>query len=121
MTWGAVEAGTIAAVLVVALPNTADAARASWKFFILAGVGIALALFGTIVLYVAASPALGPGWEAMSWSALMRATAARCNGTVLNLAFIFLLLGYGTKAALVPLHAWMPDAHARARPRSTPS
>jgi hydrogenase-4 component F len=112
VTWGAVEAGTIAAVLVVGLPNTVDAARASWKFFILAGVGIALALFGTIVLYLAASPALGPGWAAMSWSALALA-APRCNGTVLNLAFVFLLLGYGTKAALVPLHAWMPDAHAQ--------
>ncbi len=112
VTWVEIEAGTIAAVLVVGLPNTVDAARASWKFFILAGVGIALALFGTIVLYVAASPALGPGWEAMSWSALLVA-APRCSGTVLNLAFIFLLLGYGTKAALVPLHAWMPDAHAQ--------
>jgi hydrogenase-4 component F len=111
VTWVAIEAATIAAVLVVGLPRTAEAVEASWKFFLICGVGIALALFGTIVLYLAALPALGPGTAAMSWSTLLPA-AARCDGTVLNLAFVFLLLGYGTKAGLAPLHAWMPDAHA---------
>jgi hydrogenase-4 component F len=111
VTWVAVEAATIAAVLVVGLPRTVEAVEASWKFFLICGVGIALALFGTIVLYLAALPALGPGTAAMSWSTLLPA-AARCDGTVLNLAFVFLLLGYGTKAGLAPLHAWMPDAHA---------
>jgi hydrogenase-4 component F len=111
VTWVAIEAATIAAVLVVGLPRTAEAVEASWKFFLICGVGIALALFGTIVLYLAALPALGPGAAAMSWSTLLPA-AARCDGTVLNLAFVFLLLGYGTKAGLAPLHAWMPDAHA---------
>ncbi len=111
VTWVAIEAATIAAVLVVGLPRTAQAVEASWKFFLICGVGIALALFGTIVLYLAALPALGPGTAAMSWSTLLPA-AARCDGTVLNLAFVFLLLGYGTKAGLAPLHAWMPDAHA---------
>jgi hydrogenase-4 component F len=111
VTWVAVEAATISAVLVVGLPRTAEAIEASWKFFIICGVGIALALFGTVVLYLAALPALGPGLPAMTWSALIPA-AARMNGTVLNLAFVFLLIGYGTKAALAPLYAWMPDAHA---------
>jgi hydrogenase-4 component F len=111
VTWVAVEAATIAAVLVVGLPRTDAAVEASWKFFLICGVGIALALFGTIVLYLAALPALGPGLAAMSWSALAPA-AAGCRGTLLNLAFVFLLLGYGTKAGLAPLHAWMPDAHA---------
>ena len=111
VTWVSVEAATIAAVLVVGLPRTAEAVEASWKFFMLCGVGIALALFGTIILYLAALPALGPGLPAMSWSALAPA-AAQCRGTMLNLAFVFLLMGYGTKAGLAPLHAWMPDAHA---------
>jgi hydrogenase-4 component F len=111
VTWVAVEAATIASVLVVSLPRTAEAVEAAWKFFILCGVGIALALFGTIVLYLAALPVLGPGLPAMSWDALGRA-APRAHGTLLNLAFVFLLIGYGTKAALAPLHAWMPDAHA---------
>jgi hydrogenase-4 component F len=111
VAWVAIEAATISAVVVVGLPRTAEAVEASWKFFILCGVGISLALFGTIVLYLAALPALGPGLPAMSWSALEPA-AAQCRGAMLNLAFVFLLLGYGTKAALVPFHAWMPDAHA---------
>jgi hydrogenase-4 component F len=111
ITWVAIEAATISAVLVVGLPRTAAAVEASWKFFLICGVGIALALFGTIVLYLAALPALGPGIAAMSWSTLLPA-AAHCDGTVLNLGFVFLLLGYGTKAGLAPLHCWMPDAHA---------
>jgi hydrogenase-4 component F len=111
VTWVAVEAATVAAVLVVGLPRTAEAVEASWKYFILAGVGIALALFGTIVLFLAAQPILGAGLPAMSWNALATA-APGFKGPLLNLAFVFLLIGYGTKAALAPLHAWMPDAHA---------
>ena len=105
------EAATIAAVLVVGLPRTDQAVEASWKMFVLCGVGIALALFGTIVLYLAALPAMGSGWAAMSWSELAP-KAAGFKAPLLNLAFVFLLVGYGTKAALAPLHAWMPDAHA---------
>jgi len=111
VTWVAMEAATIAAVVVVGLPRTENAVEASWKFFVLCGVGIALALFGTIVLYLAALPVLGPGLSAMSWTGLARAIP-QAPGALLNLAFVFLLIGYGTKAALAPLHAWMPDAHA---------
>ncbi len=111
VTWVAIEAATLAAVIIVGLPRTAEAVEASWKFFILCGVGIALALFGTFVLYLAALPVFGPGLQAMSWSALTVA-APQCRGTLLNLAFVFMLLGYGTKAGLAPLHTWMPDAHA---------
>ncbi len=111
VTWVAMEAATIATVLVVGLPRTAEAVEASWKYFIICGVGIALALFGTILLYLAALPVLGPGLEAMSWSSLSLA-AARAPAPLLNLAFVFLLIGYGTKAGLAPLHTWMPDAHA---------
>jgi hydrogenase-4 component F len=111
VTWLAIEASTLAGVVVVGLPRTAEAVEASWKFFMLCGVGIALALFGTFVLYLAALPVLGPGLPAMSWSEL-EVAAPQCRGTLLNLAFVFLLLGYGTKAGLAPLHTWMPDAHA---------
>ncbi len=111
LTWVGLETATIASVVVVALPRTAEAVRASWKLFIVCGVGIALALFGTVLLYLAAVPVLGPGLDAMSWTALARA-APRCDGAILDLAFVFMLIGYGTKAALAPLHGWMPDAHA---------
>ncbi len=111
VTWVAMEAATIAGVLVVGLPRTEAAVEASWKYFMICGVGIALALFGTIVLYLAAQTVLGAGLPAMSWSELP-AVAAKLHAPLLNLAFVFLVIGYGTKAGLAPLHAWMPDAHA---------
>ena len=108
--WVAVEIATLATVSMVAVHRTPAAFEAAWKFFILCGVGIALALFGTIVLYLAAQPLLDEE-TGLSWTALM-GVAARCDPATLNLAFAFLLLGYGTKAGLVPLHSWLPDAHA---------
>ena len=109
--WVAIEAATVAAVLVVGLSRTHAAIEAAWKFFILCGVGIALALFGTILLTLAAGSVLGPGFAAMSWTGLARA-APHLPGPLLNLAFVFVLFGYGTKAGLVPLHVWLPDSHA---------
>ena len=111
VAWVGMETATIAAVLVVGLPRTQSSIEASWKFFLICGVGIALALFGTIMLYLAATPAVGTGLAAMSWTRITEASA-RCDSRVLNLSFVFLLLGYGTKAGLAPLHSWMPDAHA---------
>ena len=108
--WVAVEIATLATVSMVAVHRTPAAFEAAWKFFILCGVGIALALFGTIVLYLAAQPLLTEE-TGLSWAALL-GVAARCDPATLNLAFAFLLLGYGTKAGLVPLHSWLPDAHA---------
>jgi hydrogenase-4 component F len=108
--WVAIEIATLATVSMVAVHRTPAAFEAAWKFFIICGVGIALALFGTIVLYLAAQPLLSVE-TGLSWAALM-GVAARCDPGTLNLAFAFLLLGYGTKAGLVPLHSWLPDAHA---------
>ncbi|MEO3471908.1 hydrogenase 4 subunit F [Roseomonas sp. CAU 1739] len=108
--WVAIEIATLATVSMVAVHRTPAAIEAAWKFFILCGVGIALALFGTIVLYLAAQPLLDET-TGLSWTALMT-VAARCDPATLNLAFAFLLLGYGTKVGLVPLHSWLPDAHA---------
>ncbi|MES2713553.1 MAG: proton-conducting transporter membrane subunit [Pseudomonadota bacterium] len=107
--WVAIEIATIATVLMVGIHRTPAAIEAAWKFFILCGVGIALALFGTILLYVAAQPVLGEA--GLSWQALNGA-ASRMDAGLLNLAFVFLLVGYGTKCGLVPLHSWLPDAHA---------
>lgn len=108
--WVAIEIATLATVSMVAVHRTPAAFEAAWKFFILCGVGIALALFGSIILYLAAQPLLNEE-TGLSWAALME-VAARCDPGTLNLAFAFLLLGYGTKAGLVPLHSWLPDAHA---------
>ena len=95
----------------VGIYRTSDALEAAWKYFILGSVGIALALFGTILVYLAAVSALGEGMESMAWTNLLHA-ASHLDPSLLNVAFVFLLLGYGTKVGLAPMHAWLPDAHA---------
>jgi hydrogenase-4 component F len=109
--WVAMEAATLATVLLVSLYRTPASLEAAWKYFILCGVGIALALFGTILLYFAAEKVLGSGGTALLWTHL-NDVKTELEPTVLSLAFVFLLVGYGTKIGLVPLHNWLPDAHA---------
>jgi len=109
--WVAMEAATLATVLLVSLYRTPASLEAAWKYFILCGVGIALALFGTILLYFAAEKVLGSGGGALLWTHL-NGVKDRLEPTVLSLAFVFLLVGYGTKVGLAPLHSWLPDAHA---------
>src|SRR6476619_3805827 len=109
--WVAIELATLTTVVMVGIYRTHAAIEAAWKYFILASVGIALALFGTILVYMAAEPVMGAGLNAMVWTDLV-ARAASLEPAMLNLAFVFLLLGYGTKIGLFPLHAWLPDAHA---------
>jgi hydrogenase-4 component F len=109
--WVAIELATLTTVVMVGIYRTHAAIEAAWKYFILASVGIALALFGTILVYMAAEPVIGAGLNAMVWTDLM-SHAAKFEPAMLNLAFVFLLLGYGTKIGLFPLHAWLPDAHA---------
>jgi hydrogenase-4 component F len=111
LMWVAVELATLTTILMVGIYRTPAALEAAWKYFILGSVGIALALFGTILVYLAARSVVGEGLDAMAWNVLVRQAAA-FDPTLLNLAFVFLLLGYGTKVGLAPLHAWLPDAHA---------
>jgi hydrogenase-4 component F len=111
LMWVAIELATLSTVMMVAVYRTHEAIEAAWKYFILGSVGIALALFGTILVYVAAQPVVGQGLPGMVWTILM-AKAHAFDPALLNLAFVFLLLGYGTKVGLAPLHAWLPDAHA---------
>jgi hydrogenase-4 component F len=111
LMWVAIEIATLTTVLMVGIYRTHEALEAAWKYFILGSVGIALALFGTILVYMAARPVIGEGIDAMVWTVLVQ-RAADFDPAMLNLAFVFLLLGYGTKVGLAPLHAWLPDAHA---------
>jgi len=111
LMWVAIELATLTTVLMVGIYRTHEALEAAWKYFILGSVGIALALFGTILVYMAARPVLGEGLYAMVWTVLIT-RAGQFDPALLNLAFVFLLLGYGTKVGLAPLHAWLPDAHA---------
>ena len=109
--WVAMEGATLATVLLVSLYRTPESVEAAWKYFILCGVGIAQALFGTVLLYFAAEQKLGVGGEALMWTVL-HANAGALDPAILGLAFVFLLVGYGTKIGLVPLHNWLPDAHS---------
>ena len=109
--WVALEAATLATVLLVSLYRTPASLEAAWKYFILCGVGLAQALFGTILLYFAAEKLLGAEGGALLWTELNNVKGS-LEPTVLSLAFVFLLVGYGTKVGLVPLHNWLPDAHA---------
>ncbi len=109
--WVAMEGATLATVLLVSLYRTKESLEAAWKYFILCGVGIAQALFGTILIYFAAEKVLGAGGTALLWTHLDEAKGS-LEPTVLSIAFVFLLIGYGTKVGLVPLHSWLPDAHA---------
>jgi hydrogenase-4 component F len=109
--WVSLEGATLTTVLMVGLYRTAEALEAAWKYFILCGVGIALALFGTTLMYLAAQPVMGEGLPAMTWAAMLP-RVSEFSPAILNLAFVFLLVGYGTKVGLAPLHAWLPDAHA---------
>jgi hydrogenase-4 component F len=111
LMWVAIELATLTTVVMVGIYRTPQALEAAWKYFILGSVGIALALFGTILVYMSARPVVGEGPAGMIWTVLME-HSARLDPALLDLAFVFLILGYGTKVGLAPLHAWLPDAHA---------
>ena len=109
--WVAMEAATLTTVLLVSVYRTPASLEAAWKYFILCGVGIAQALFGTILVYMAADKVLGSEHATLLWSNLSD-IKGQLDPTIMALAFVFLLIGYGTKVGLVPLHSWLPDAHA---------
>lgn len=111
IVWVAMEAATLTTVLLVSVYRTPASLEAAWKYFILCGVGIAQALFGTVLLYMAAEKVIGPEGGALLWTNL-DAVKAQLNPNIITLAFAFLFIGYGTKVGLVPVHNWLPDAHA---------
>lgn len=115
LLWIMMEATTLASALLVGFYNTRGAVEAGWKYLIVCTVGIAFALFGTIVLYMAAiKSGLSPE-AALDWTVLME-VAPKLGGefALLQLSFVFVMVGYGTKVGFVPMHSWLPDAHAEA-------
>ena len=111
LMWVAMEGATLATVLLVSLYRTPESVEAAWKYFILCGVGIALALFGTILLFIAAEQVPGLAMHGLTWTVLFE-HAPEIDPAVAKIAFVFLLVGYGTKIGLVPMHSWLPDAHS---------
>jgi hydrogenase-4 component F len=111
--WFALETTALSSVLLVALYNRRTSLEAAWKYIILGSLGLALALFGTVFTYAAAIDQHSTALPSFNWSHLM-AMAGQLNPRMIKLAFVFVLVGYGTKAGLAPMHTWLPDAHSEA-------
>jgi hydrogenase-4 component F len=109
--WVTMEAATLTTVLLVSVYRTPASMEAAWKYFVLCGVGIAQALFGTVLLYMAAEKVIGAEGGALLWTHL-DVVKLQLDPKIITLAFAFLFIGYGTKVGMVPLHNWLPDAHA---------
>jgi len=113
LIWVAVEATTIVSALLVGFTRSPAAIEAAWKYLILGSVGIGFALLGTLLAYASSVELLGPTSDALGWTRLMSLAPALDPGLV-RLAFLFALVGYGTKTGLAPFHTWLPDAHSQA-------
>jgi len=111
--WIAIEATTITSALLIPLHVTKASVEASWKYILIGSVGIALAFGGTVLGYFDFVNMAGHREAALNWTVLM-ASAPRLHPEVIQLAFVFILIGYGTKAGLAPMHTWLPDAHSEA-------
>src|SRR5215831_1912860 len=111
--WIAIEATTITSALLIPLQVTKASVEASWKYILIGSIGIALAFGGTVLGYFDFVNMAGRHETALNWTVLV-ASAAHLHPQVIQLAFVFILVGYGTKAGLAPMHTWLPDAHAEA-------
>ncbi|HEU4366831.1 MAG TPA: hydrogenase 4 subunit F [Methylomirabilota bacterium] len=111
--WIAIEATTITSAMLIPLHVTKASVEASWKYILIGSIGIALAFAGTVLGYFDFVNLAGRQEEALNWTVLM-ASAPHLHPPVIQLAFVFILIGYGTKAGLAPMHTWLPDAHSEA-------
>ncbi len=113
LMWVAIEATTVVSALLIPARVSKSSVEASWKYLLIGSVGIALAFVGTVLAYFDFIHRAGVVDQALSWPVLA-AAAPRLHPEVMRLAFVFLLVGYGTKAGLAPMHTWLPDAHSEA-------
>src|SRR6202521_1158898 len=112
LMWVAIEATTLTSAMAIPATRTKASVEASWKYLLVCSVGIALAFAGTVLAYFDFVATAGvPG--SLNWSEL-RAAAPSLHPQLLQMAFAFILVGYGTKAGLAPMHTWLPDAHSEA-------
>jgi hydrogenase-4 component F len=113
LMWVAVEGTTLASVFLVNFERTRASLEASYKYLLICSVGIAIAFLGTVLVYFAGLQQFGDEVHALRWTTLLR-LAPGLSPRVIELAFVFLVVGYGTKAGLAPMHTWLPDAHSEA-------
>jgi hydrogenase-4 component F len=113
LIWIGMEAATIVTAFLVAFYREDVSLEAAWKYLLLSSVGITLGFFGTILVYYSSLQALGASSRGLDWATL-QANAGLLDPDVVRLSFVFVLIGYGTKAGLAPMHTWLPDAHSQA-------
>jgi len=113
LLWVAIEGTTLATTFLINFFKRRESLEAGWKYLILCSVGIALALFGTVLMYSSSVRALGEAAGSLNVTELLRA-AGRLDPHIVKLAFVFILVGYGTKIGLAPMHTWVPDAYSEA-------
>ena len=108
--WIAIELTTLISTFLVAFEREAASIEAAWKYIIVVSAGISLALLGTVLFYWSGTFVLGPTYD-MTWKTLLE-IAPRLNPAVVSLSFLLVLIGYGAKVGLAPMHTWLPDAHS---------
>jgi len=113
MMWVGIEATTLLTAFLICLHGTPNALEAMWKYLLMCSVGVALAFAGTLIVAAATNAAHLPQTEVLLWSRLME-SAGRLDARLLKVGFLFLAVGFGTKAGLAPMHSWLPDAHSQA-------
>ncbi|MCD1126638.1 hydrogenase 4 subunit F [Jinshanibacter sp. LJY008] len=113
MMWVAIEATTLSSAFLVGLYGQRSSLEAAWKYIIICTVGVAFGLYGTVLVYANAASVLTDPGNAIFWTVL-HDNAQLLDPTLMHLAFAFVLIGFGTKSGLFPMHAWLPDAHSEA-------
>ncbi|WP_033577719.1 hydrogenase 4 subunit F [Dickeya chrysanthemi] len=113
LMWAAIEATTLSSAFLVGLYGQRSSLEAAWKYIIICTVGVAFGLYGTVLVYANAANVMAEPGNAIFWTEVLQ-HAGELDSTLMHLAFIFILIGFGTKTGLFPMHAWLPDAHSEA-------
>ncbi|MGY5955957.1 hydrogenase 4 subunit F [Kosakonia sp. BK9b] len=111
--WAAIEATTLSSAFLVGIYGQRSSLEAAWKYIIICTVGVAFGLFGTVLVYANAASFMAEPDHAILWTEVLKASS-QLDPTLMTLAFVFVLIGFGTKTGLFPMHAWLPDAHSEA-------
>lgn len=113
LMWAAIEATTLSSAFLVGIYGQRSSLEAAWKYIIICTVGVAFGLFGTVLVFANAAGVMQLPEEAIFWTSVL-GYAHQLDPTLMRLAFVFVLIGFGTKTGLFPMHAWLPDAHSEA-------
>jgi hydrogenase-4 component F len=109
LMWVAIEGTTLSSVFLVGIYGTRTSLEAAWKYLVICTVGVALGLYGTVLVFANANAVMAPPGSAMLWTEVMKHATSLDRPTI-SMAFVFVLIGFGTKAELFPMHGWLPDA-----------